>query len=131
MAAVEIPDIEALIVAYLADFNVVPATPRQTDTGWVRLTLLDARQTDTPDHLVDFYVQLDCYEGDNDPPSSVEAFTLAKQVRAELVEMQLVTHAGAVVSGVEINGMSRLPDEDFEPARERYILTADVWAHAV
>lgn len=131
MSAVEIPDVEALIVAYLVDINVVPITPRDTDVPWVRLTLLDARQTDTPDHLVNYYVQLDCYEGNNDPPSSVEAFSLAKQVRAELVEMQLVDHDGAVVSGVEINGTARLPDQDFEPARERYTITADVWAHAV
>lgn len=128
--AVEIPDIETLIVAYLSDFNVVDRTPRNTRTGWVRLTLLDARQTDTPDHLVDFYVQLDCYEGDNDPPNSIEASNLARAVRAELVEMPLADHDGAVVSGVEINGMARIPDEETEPARERYSITADIWAHA-
>lgn len=108
--------------------EVVSKTPDTTSQPWVRIHQLDAANArNLPvDHLITFFLQLDCYAGaDNDID---EAELLARTVRAALDDMPNFSHA-AVVSSVKFTGMPRLPDEDFEPARERYVLDAMVVMH--
>lgn len=138
-----IPDIEKVLAEYLRgrdEFTsrVVGKTPSSKSPGgvslsWVRLTVLDAPQAEgsTADRLVPFYVQFDCYAGadkEGEQHGQPEASLIARTVRALLVEMPDHSHSEAVVTAARINGMTRVPDAGFEPARERIILTATVWA---
>lgn len=110
--------------------RVVGKTPKSVTDPWVRVTQLDAGQTanDRADHLVEGYLQLDCYAGaDGGQP---EANLLVRTVRGALQELPGI-YDEAVVSSCRINGAARIPDTDFEPARERFVLTASVHAHAV
>jgi len=131
-----IPDGERLVSRYLREHaaidalgaRVVGKTPDSTSTSWVRVTQLDAGQGPSPsDRLVPFYFQFDCYAGAEG--GQPEANTLGRTIRAALTEMS-GTYADGTVSGAKINGDGRIPDGDFEPARERRVLTATVWAHA-
>lgn len=128
-----IPDSERLVYDYLSAHGSVSAlgtrfvgrTPRATGAPWVRITLLDARQAARPtDHLTDFLLQFDIYAG-----SQAQVVTHANTIRAALLDMQGGIHSGSVVTDVRFAGMFRTPDTDFEPARERVILTASVFAH--
>lgn len=137
-----IPDIEKVVGAYLREHDDIVAlsaevtgqTPRDTTGAWVRLTLLAAPDASSGvEHLIGFLIQLDCYSShaglDGSPQK--EASVLGRTVRAALKALQGTTQDGVVVTGVQFPGMLRLPDEqDFEPARERIVLTATVWAHA-
>lgn len=130
-----IPDGEKVAGKYLREHDsiealsarVVGKTPESTATPWIRLTELDAPSVGRhrSDRLIEFYFQLDCYAGkDGGQP---EAKLLMRTARAVLGEMPAATHDGVRVTGVDIRGSRRLPDGDFEPARERVILTALVW----
>lgn len=129
-----IPDIEKVLTTYLRPkvsplgATVRGRTPSNSAKGWVRLTVLDAPGS-YPDHLVDALVQLDCYaskEGGQE-----DASILARTVRQALIDLPNNEHADAVVTGCAIVGYLRNPDTFFEPARDRYILTATVWMHSV
>jgi hypothetical protein len=129
-----IPDAEAILyehlsaeptVAAIVGERVSDSTPRSTTEPWLRITQLDA-PGDVIDHLIAFYFQLDCYGGSDEGEAHSQASLLARTVRASLMGMPQTRP----VSGVRIDGDSRYPDPDFEPARERRILTATVWAHA-
>lgn len=135
-----IPDIEAVVGPYLrADTDVTALVdasrilgqaPGTTDDAWVRITQLDARnQTEPVDHLILFMVQLDCYASKTglDGSQQKEATLIARTVRASL-KAAAGTHDDTVITGVSVS-QSRQPDTDFEPARQRVILTAQVWAH--
>lgn len=132
------PDGEKLVSDFLRDHpdlaelgaRVVSKTPPDRATPWVRVTQLDAGQAtrDPSDHLVEFFLQLDCYAGaDGGKP---QASLLTRTARAALQTIAQASHADAVVTGCRISGAARVPDTDFEPARERFVLTATVWAHA-
>lgn len=134
------PNIEILLVAHLAADPAVAAiagarvgtrTPRQTTTPWVRVILLDDRAEPSSRalHLVHADVQVDCYPGSDRSIEHDDAHDLAKAVRAALHAMPDTVHDGAVVTGVTPGGVRRLPDIDFEPARERYVVTATIHAH--
>lgn len=127
-----IPDGEKLVSNYLRaypgmDSRFVGKTPSDLSSSWVRVTQLDA-PSGVPDHLVEFYFQLDCYatiEG-----GQPEANELGRKVRAAL-ELMPGAHDEGVVTGTMINGDARVPDTEMgEPARERKILTVTVWAHS-
>lgn len=134
-----IPDAEQILGAYLRDeldCNVAGRTPNSTANKWVKLVQLDA--TDAPgsgaEHLIDFMLQLDCYAGQeamDDHTGQAEAWLLARTTRALLKAMIAQAFGDVVVTQVTFSGMARIPDKDFEPARERVILTASVWMHPV
>jgi hypothetical protein len=114
-------------VAAIVDRRVVGKPPSDIGPPWVRVTLLDAPQEDTSDYSSGYYLQLDCYaSNDGGQP---EAFTLGRAVRAALVALARTTSELGIVSGTQINGHARVPDAALEPARERVIITATVWAH--
>lgn len=133
-----VPDIEKLVSDHLRGYlgvRVVGQPPASKDTSWIQVVQLNASQGDQADHLVEFYLQLDCYAGkDGGQP---EANQLARQARAVLVNLNGkvdYTVGGnpesAVIGRIEINGDARIPDGDFEPSRERRILTCSVWGHS-
>jgi hypothetical protein len=132
-----IPDCEKLTSDYLRTHaevstltsRIVGKTPSDTSDPWVRVTQLDAsNQTlSRPEHLIEYLIQFDCYAGvDGGQP---EAKTLASTVREALADMPGATYDGAVCTNARFTGMARIPDTDFEPARERVILDATIWMH--
>lgn len=128
-----VPDVERLAYLYLKERQEVQAlntrlvgrTPEDTSRPWTRLTLLDQGGASLPvEHLVSSLLQADVYAG-----SQAQVLLHARTIRAVLVEMPKASHAGAVVTRVRVIGMPRIPDTDFEPARERVILTVAIHAH--
>lgn len=128
-----IPDAERLVGEYLrahpdVTARVVGRTPGKnaSDPAWIRLTQLDAADDPTSgqEHLIGYLLQLDIYAG-----GQPEVWTLARAVRAALHAMP-GTHGDIVITAVRFTGMARIPDQDFEPARERVVLTTTVYAHA-
>lgn len=123
-------DAERVIGRYLRENDVervVGKTPDDTGTGWVRLTQIDAEADHRADYLGAHYLQFDCYAGrDGGQP---EANQTGYQVRRLLVDAHNRVLVGGTVTGVSVRGPSRVPDDDFKPARERTIVTATVWAH--
>jgi hypothetical protein len=111
--------------------RIVTKTPDSTGEPWVRVTKIDGQPTpgDVADHLIAFYLQLDCYASATG--GLPEASRLARTVRAAIAALNEpgVSVSGAVVTGAKVIGDTRVPDTDLEPARERVILTVVVWAH--
>lgn len=114
-------------VAAIAGRRVVGKSPSDTVPAWVRLVQLDESHDDVSDYSSGHYLQLDCYAGrDGGQP---EAAALGRAVRSALVRMPGLSNEHGIVTGVQVNGHGRIPDVDFEEARERVIVTATVWAH--
>lgn len=133
-----IPDCEAIVYAYLKDHpaivglgaRVVDQTPVDTSSNpWVLVTQLDDQAVagHRSEHLFEFLLQMDCYasvEGDHP-----EASLLNRTVRAALAALPEADHDNAVVTGVELGGATRIPDTEFEPARERFSRDVTIWIH--
>lgn len=138
MTTVLLPDAEQIVGDYLrahADIaalgpRIVGTTPSSTDGPWVRITQLDAANEpgSRVEHLIGYPIQLDCYAGRDG--GQEEASILVRTVRAVLHAMPDHAHDEAVVSRVTFTSCPRIPDQDFEPVRERYALTALVRMHA-
>lgn len=140
-----IPDGEKLIGNYLredarveaAGARVVGKPPDDKTQPWIMLTQMNAQaDPNTPDYLVTYHLQLDCYAGETG--GQPEAKSLSRAAREALAELdganQTLSDAiggTAVVSRVGFTGMIRLPDDGFEPARERVILDSRVTLHGV
>ncbi len=132
-----IVDIEKLVGGYLRSHpsvamlgaRVVGKTPDNVQSAWVRVTQLDDRAVggSRSDHLIEYMLQLDIYAGANG--GQPEASLLSRTVREALRTLP-GERTGGVVTGVEFVGAIRIPDTDFEPARERFVRTLLVWAHA-
>lgn len=135
------PDVEKLTGTYLrGDSDVIALVddrvggkhPRATDTPWVKIVQIgDSVIGNRPVHLVAVNLQIDCYGGEDEYTAHGEASELARTIRQSLSVMADDTHTGAVVSDVKFGPMSRVPDTAFEPARERFILSATVYCHEV
>jgi hypothetical protein len=129
----EIPNGEAVVTAYLKEKTgerIVGKAPSDRSTPWVRVTLINApSDAKSPvDHLIAFLIQFDCYAGKEEEGAQAEASALVRSVRAALDEMAGV-RSGVTVTGVRFVSMPRVPDTLIEPARERYILTANIFMH--
>lgn len=132
-----IPDGEKLLSRYLREYaplaaedvRVVGKPPSDTEKSpWIRVTVLDAPSA-LPDHLVPFYFQLDVYATEEGgQPEAVQTALIVREALAEL--NRGASLPDGVVSGAEINGYARIPDTEFEPARERMMLTTTVYAHS-
>lgn len=111
--------------------RVVGKTPENTETPWVRVTQIGGFSEDIPDHFVSYLLQLDCYAGaeSHTVKGQPGANLLQRTVRAALTEIGGV-HGDAVVSGAQVVNAARVPDDDFEEQRERFVLTVNVWAHS-
>lgn len=132
------PDAELVIGAYLRSHpdiqalgaRVVATTPDDTSEPWVKVMQLNAPAVgdSRTDHLIAWMGQFDCYAGKTG--GQAEASELTRIVRAALAAMPESSVDGAVVTGVRFVSCPRLPDESFEPARERYPLTATIYLHS-
>lgn len=132
-----IPDAEAICGAYLREqdslvalsVNVATQLPRTFTRPWVRVIQLDnpAVNGSRTDHLIEYMLQFDCYAGSEG--GSPEASLVTRTVREALRALPQASLDDAVVTGVQFISCPRIPDTDFEPARERYALSALVWMH--
>lgn len=138
MSGVELVNAEAVVGAYLRTHPAVVAlearvlgeTPDSTDKPWVQVTLINPSnetRNRQVEWLVGYYLQLDCYAGKDGGQS--EAYSLASAVRSALVAITTVELDDAVATDVEFLTMPRIPDTEFEPARQRYVLDAIVYMH--
>ena len=139
-----IPEADALVAGWLRDHpaivaldaNVAGTLPGTIVKPWIRVTLLDATDDvmSGVEHLIEYFLQLDCYAGkaatDIDEGQG-EASTLARTARYVLKATQGTAAGGVVVSRVTFSSMLRLPDVTMEPARERYVLDVTVSMHAI
>lgn len=141
MSAVKtIPDAERIVGDYLRghpdvmalDARVSSRLPTSFTRPWVRLTQLDATNvTGGPvEHLVLYYLQLDCYAGETASNPQLEASDLSRAVRAVLFALGGKVVAGTTVSQVAFTSHARIPDDSMEPARERYVLDTEIRMHA-
>lgn len=135
MAVIEIVDGEKLLSNYLRTHpdvsgltaRLVGKTPDDTSTAWVKVQQLNAQDMAPPlDHLTRFVLQLDCYAGGTG--GQPEANRLARVARAAIRDLPGI-HAEGTVTGVGFTGHARIPDVDFDPPRERVVVTAVVYAH--
>lgn len=127
-------DAELVTVTYLdgiLDAAVVPETPDDTSEPWVKVIQIDSAQISgmDADTFNVYFLQLDCYPSGDGVEHQEEASDLARETRAALVAMPDATHTDAVVTAVRFGGSRRMPDEEFEPPRQRYIISANVYAH--
>jgi hypothetical protein len=135
------PDAEKVVSDYLRAHPDIVALgtrirgsmPDTTEQSWVRVLQIDARQgaDDTTYHLVDYYLQFDCYAGLGG--GQREASELARTVSSALARIGESSHSGAVVTGSRIAGGFRDPDPDltdeFGNDRERVIVSGVFWIH--
>lgn len=119
------PDVMAL------DARVAGKLPSSFKKPWVKITQLDATNVTggDPEHLINFYLQLDCYAGGTDENAQEQASVLGRTTRAVLHDLTEQEIDGVVVTQVIFTGDARIPDEAFEPARERVVLDAEVRMH--
>ncbi len=117
-------------VAAIAGERVGTKNPRTLDEPWVRVTIYDDPPTgrSSVDHHVAFYVQLDCFAGKEG--TQEEANFLGRTIRGLLGGMAQQDFDGAVLSGAKATGSRSLPDEDFDPTMDRYVVTGIVWARS-
>lgn len=134
-----IVDIERLVSGYLRahpDVIALGTRVRSTTPGeqtggvaapWVRVRMLDSRRVSRANWLINYMVQLDVYAGatGGQPQANVHALTIDAVLDAMPGE-----HTEGVVTKAT-TALARIPDGDFEPARERVIITAEIYAHPV
>ncbi len=136
-----IPDLEAPVGRWLRehaaivalDARVAGSTPRGTTRPWIRVTQINATDRSGIEHLINYVLQLDCCAGKTATDAHVaqaEASLLRRTARGVLHSMQGTTADGLVIGSVRFTGDQHAPDVTLEPARERYILTLEVVAHA-
>ncbi len=114
-----------------------PPPEGSRDTAWVQVIQTGATHNglDPTDKQIGFYYQFSCYAGEDG--GVPEAERLSRKVSAAVTAMLGVFDApteddsDVVVSGAAVeNGPLSLPDTDgFEPARDRFLLDAVVYAH--
>lgn len=144
MSVTTIPDIERTLGDYLRDHGDITALgarvagqlPKSFTRPWIRVTQLDAREVSRPmnrreEHLINFFVQLDVYAGSEPVNAQADASELARVARAVLCAMPDQTFYDLIVTDVMINSHARIPDLDFDPPRERYVVAAEIYAHAI
>lgn len=133
------PDVEVILVAYLAGRGDVAAltdqigtrTPPATSDPWAKVTAIidTANARSSALHLTHALVQIDCYGSSDHATMKAEASELARTIRAALAAMPAATHTGAVVTAVRDLTIRPLPDDDLTPARERYIVEGTITLH--
>lgn len=132
-----IPDGPKIVADYLREHpdlvalnaRVVTKMPEDTKSGpWVQVTQHDASDPHAKfEHDVAYWLQLDSYA--TDAGGHPQANLLNRTVRHVLKQMSQSSPEGVVVSRVSFTGNPRVPDTDFKPQRERYVLDARVYLH--
>lgn len=142
MPEVLIPDAEALVGAWLRENDslialetrVAGRTPNTTTKPWIRVTQINAVPIARAkgEHHIDYTIQLDCYAGGDAMAAftgQAEASLVRRTARAVLKGMQFTVVDDIVVGRVRFPTDLRNPDTVMEPARERYILIAEILMH--
>lgn len=129
------PDVEAIVCGYLRTAlsmdRVGTRTPPSTALPWLRVTLIDDSldAKSSAERLVHAYLQIDCYGSSDRDFSSGEARDLARAARSALRVIQAAS-LSATFTGATGCSIRPLPDSEFTPARERYVLTATLHLHS-
>lgn len=128
------PDAEALLSAFLRDqasiealvaervYTAVPKDP-QFPLLMVR-RVSGAPVGSRPLHLDAPLMQLDAYGG-----TKKVAQQIAETARDVIARSLEGVHAQGVVTGVSFGPMSWLPDGDYSPAKQRYVVDVTVFVH--
>jgi hypothetical protein len=134
-----IPDAPAIIgnrlrehpAVMALDVRVAGKLPASFTKPWVKITQLDATNVTggQPEHLISFYLQFDCYAGSTADNAQAQASLLGRTIRAVLHDLTEQDIDGVVVTHVAFTSDARIPDEAFEPARERVVLDAELRMH--
>lgn len=132
-------DFERVIGVYLRDHSdisaldtrIASAIPTNFTRPWIKLNQLDARNTTgtQTEHLIEYYLQFDCYAGSGDANAREVASAIARTVRSVLKQAEGGMIDNVVVTEVTFTSHTRLPDTAFDPARERYVLDALIRCH--
>jgi hypothetical protein len=80
-------------------------------------------------HLVRAYLQLDCCAGDDEDAGHGEAADLCYAVVEALNDLPSAPSLSGVVTATKVTRIARMPDPDFSPARERFVVGATVTVH--
>lgn len=126
---------ESIVQVYLESelgLWVGGSTPKNTGQAWIKVTQLDERSVagERADHFNAHYLQLDCYASENGPAGQVEALGIYRSARNALRSMPDETFTDAVVTAVTFGTCPRVPDDAFEPPRQRYVLNINLYGHA-
>jgi hypothetical protein len=134
-----IPDAPAILGVRLREHpavielgaRVAGQIPKSFTKPWVKVTQLDALNVTggQPEHLISFLIQFDCYAGSEANNAQAQASLLGRTIRAVLHDLTEQDIDGVVITSVGFTSDARIPDEAFEPARERVVLDADVRMH--
>ena len=127
------PNMEALVSAFLRDQDevtalvgdrVYTALPKAITWPAVRVTqIIDAPTSGSPLWGIAYSMQVESWGGSKD-----EAWRIAATCRAAIDARITGVHEGhGVVNGSEPSSMFDLPDEDFEPAKPRWIVTCTIY----
>ena len=138
MALDLIPDVEDIVGDYLRthpDVVAIGAKVVGTSLGtstvpWVRVTCLDSPRRGPIDHLIEFYLQLDCFPGTGvakNVGGQAQVNLLQRTVRAALMALPGAS-LSVFVTAVDVRH-ARLLDTTVEPAVPYVALTATVWLH--
>jgi hypothetical protein len=134
-----IPDAPAIIGSQLRahpavmelDARVAGRLPTSFTKPWIKVNQLDATNVTggQPEHLISYYLQFDCYAGSAADNAQAQASLLGRTIRAVLHDLTEQDIDGVVVAHVAFTSDARIPDEAFEPARERVVLDAEIRMH--
>jgi len=129
------PNVEALVSAFLRDqpelvdllddrcYTVIP---KNAEYPLARVTvLLDQPAGGEPLWLVAATVQIEAFGG-----TKAQAHEIANTARAAISQRLTGVHAEGVVTGVSSGALLDLPDDEFEPAKQRWLFTSTIYAHA-
>lgn len=133
MSLILTPNMEALVSAFLrdqpevidmVDDRVYTALPKGVSWPAVRVTqLTDAPTTGSPLWGRAFAMQIEAWGGSKD-----EAWRIAATCQAAIDARITGVHPGhGVVNGSDPSSMFDLPDEDFDPAKPRWIVTCTIY----
>lgn len=132
-----LPNIEAVLSQFYRDQpelvdligdRVYTAIPKGAGGDpLLRVTLIgDEKVTSRPLWIARFSVQTEAYGG-----SKVQAHELARTAEGLLHARAIGVQDTAVIVGVDGGPMIDLPDEEYEPARPRFLFTSTITAHPV
>jgi hypothetical protein len=132
-----LPNLEALVSAFLRDQPEVAAL---TDDGeriytaipgkagsapMVRVTqIYETKLTSRPLWITQTQIQIESWGG-----TKAQALTLGRTVEAVMAARVVDDHVLGVVVGYNGGALIDLPDEDYDPARPRFLGTSTITAH--
>lgn len=130
------PNMEAVVSAFLRDQpevvdliadRVYTALPDRVEFPAVRVTqITDRKLTSRPLWISEFVMQIEAFGG-----SKAQASTLARTCEGVIAARMVGTLDGAVIAGVDPGGLEDIPDDEYEPARPRFLFVSTITARPV